>query len=282
MLRPLRAIGACCAACLGLATGMAQAEPTWYQLELIVFARHSAADLAAEVWQIDPGRPDLERALELTEGGFAETEGLNFPYRRLGGSDLNLKPIAKKLRRSKQFRVLVHEAWQQPGFGNKQSRPVHISSAVANQAVTAARSQTAGVYASTFIAVENRPELDGWVRLSRARYLHLDVDLLLRAVDAPVEPVPPPTGSGVVATTADTATEMALAPERPVGYRMHQSRRMRSKEIHYIDHPTIGIIALATPVIRKPAPLIPPPAVPQTGSGSGSGSQTVADGVPKP
>ena len=31
---------------------------------------------------------------------------------------------------------------------------------------------------------------------------------------------------------------------------LNQSRRMRSKEVHYIDHPMIGILALITPYER--------------------------------
>lgn len=63
--------------------------------------------------------------------------------------------------------------------------------------------------------------ISGQVALSRGRYLHLTLDL---SYDAPA-----------------TATEPAQR------YVLRQSRRMRSSERHYIDHPRFGVIALITP-----------------------------------
>jgi hypothetical protein len=60
--------------------------------------------------------------------------------------------------------------------------------------------------------------ISGQVALSRGRYLHLTLDLTFT----------PPDGSG----------------ER---YVLRQSRRMRSNERHYIDHPKFGVIAVVTP-----------------------------------
>jgi hypothetical protein len=59
--------------------------------------------------------------------------------------------------------------------------------------------------------------LSGRVSLSRGRYLHLTVDLTLEA---------------------------AGSNER---YVLRQTRRMRSNERHYIDHPKFGVIAIITP-----------------------------------
>lgn len=58
----------------------------------------------------------------------------------------------------------------------------------------------------------------GQIALSRGRYLHLTLDLVYA-----------PEGSS----------------ER---YVLRQTRRMRSNERHYIDHPKFGVIALVTPV----------------------------------
>jgi Peptidoglycan-binding protein, CsiV len=63
--------------------------------------------------------------------------------------------------------------------------------------------------------------VSGQVALSRGRYLHLTLDLTY--------------------STAAQATEPA---ERFV---LRQSRRMRSTERHYMDHPRFGVIAVVTP-----------------------------------
>ena len=64
--------------------------------------------------------------------------------------------------------------------------------------------------------------LRGRIALSRGRYLHLTLDLEFEAVGASGEPA-----------------------QRVV---MRTTRRMRSNERHYIDHPRFGVIAIVTPV----------------------------------
>jgi hypothetical protein len=68
--------------------------------------------------------------------------------------------------------------------------------------------------------------LEGVVRVRRGRFLHFDTDLLLRTGES-----------------------------RPI--HAASSRRMRSTELHYIDHPRLGIIVRIDPYTSpeaKPAP----------------------------
>ncbi len=66
--------------------------------------------------------------------------------------------------------------------------------------------------------------LEGLVQVSRGRFLHLDVDLLLRPAD----------GSGP--------------------FRVRLNRRMRSGELHYLDHPRVGILVQAERYQPEPEP----------------------------
>lgn len=61
--------------------------------------------------------------------------------------------------------------------------------------------------------------LSGLVRITRGRFLHLDTDLLLRESNSPQT------------------------------YRIQLNRRMRSDELHYVDHPRLGIIVRARRVV---------------------------------
>jgi hypothetical protein len=63
--------------------------------------------------------------------------------------------------------------------------------------------------------------LVGQIALSRGRYLHLTLDLVYS----------PPTTGG----------------ESQPRYVLQQTRRMRSNERHYIDHPKFGVVAVITP-----------------------------------
>jgi len=86
------------------------------------------------------------------------------------------------------------------------------------------RSNALPVLISRPAASANGQAVTGTVTLSRARYLHLSADLVFGSVSSAVA------GSG----------------NPPV--RLIEDRRMRSGEIHYIDNPYYGILALVTPV----------------------------------
>jgi Peptidoglycan-binding protein, CsiV len=74
------------------------------------------------------------------------------------------------------------------------------------------------------LAGNGRDSIDGSVTLTRERYLHLDVDLTLK-----------------------TADSTSPAPGSKPAFRLHEKRRMRSRELHYFDHPRFGMIAMVTP-----------------------------------
>ncbi len=84
---------------------------------------------------------------------------------------------------------------------------------------------------------ESPVKIEGTVRVAVERYLHLYLDLKL------------------VDTTLAFETDLSDydLPE----FRMKQRRRMRSKELHYFDHPKFGVIALITPYVppvQEPEP----------------------------
>lgn len=114
--------------------------------------------------------------------------------------------------------------------------------------------------------------LDGRVQLSVSRYLHLDLDLLF----LPENINPALLGNLPAATrewteedkrrrderrrqildalargdlTVEEAEILAIEPERDMfeGFRLNQFRRLRSRELHYFDHPVYGVIATVTP-----------------------------------
>jgi len=60
------------------------------------------------------------------------------------------------------------------------------------------------------------PLIDGTLRVYLSRYLHVDADLLYQRADVETQ------------------------------FRMQSSRRMRSGELHYLDHPLFGVLILVT------------------------------------
>lgn len=75
---------------------------------------------------------------------------------------------------------------------------------------------------STLMLVDPFGSFEGTVRIERLRYLHVYPEVNLYTAD----------GAEVPGTII----------------RLDESRRMRSKEIHYIDHPVLGMLVLFRPV----------------------------------
>ena len=247
----------------------AAAEAPWYQIEIVVFENLTPGQSGTEVWPDDPGQPDSTTRVNLlpwtlretaklptaltqaAAGGAAGTEtpseqatdpaepesaeplsindaaGL-YPFVALPEKFLRLKETKRKLAQSSQYRVLLHTGWRQPITKSSKGQTVHIA--------TAAEAGSLGGMANS---------LDGNITVSLSRYLHLHADLLLRR---PVNDVTPTTSkletSGTATEGSDESSAEALLPV----YRMLQSRRMRSTEIHYLDHPALGVIAQIVPV----------------------------------
>ena len=108
--------------------------------------------------------------------------------------------------------------------------------------------------------------VDGTVRVWRERFLHVEVDLVyglaLEAAPAPVVG-----GAG-----------FAVAPAASRAYfRLHERRRMRAREVHFLDHPMFGVLVTAVPFELTSTPSNPPPAEPPPGA-----RPAVPDGTPPP
>ena len=100
--------------------------------------------------------------------------------------------------------------------------------------------------------------LSGTLRLSVSRYLHVEADLnyrvpMLKEEVVPVDPmnVSFETGGGIQMPTGfgDAQSVQTTVRKRQAlqNFHLYETRRMRSKEIHYFDHPLFGIITRVIP-----------------------------------
>jgi hypothetical protein len=186
-----------------------------YAVELLVFSTQSA-DAGGERWPLPASLPATEQSLNLGEGGMQALSG-----------GRGLQAIADSLRRSNSYRPLLHWRWTQPGWERNQARALHVQvpagsalpltqpSAMASKAALQPLRSASDPAAVTGAGL---PLLDGTVSLTRSRFLHLAVDLIY------VDP--------------DTGVPMQLK----------ESRRMRSNELHYLDHPRFGVLVQVTPL----------------------------------
>jgi hypothetical protein len=150
-------------------------------VEIIVFAHPGGDAGSSETWRPDPGTPDVSQALPLSAGN---------GVRAIGPNSYRMRGIWQALRGSPGYRPLRHMAWVQRGTSRARAPVVLLG-----------EGPESPVY--------------GTVRVSRGRFLHVDVDLLHN--DSDVGPV-----------------------------RFTSHRRMKSNEIHYMDHPLFGVLVVVS------------------------------------
>lgn len=254
------------ASALCVSQAYAQPRPSnhegWYQVELIVFARKN--DTSQEHW---PNNIKLRYPtdwVELKEIGSTEINLPDLtkePYYRLPANERQLNAQAQKLERSPRFQVLFHNAWRQVITNEKTAKSILIQGG-----------QKFGQH----------QELEGSIRLSVATYLKLQTNLWYSQFDLnvgqeqtrqwPELPKQPNYLTGPIAgLSLDSSLELeqALAIENQqwgesaaanddgmvTGNNyltrqiilLQQSRDMRSSELHYIDHPVVGLVIQVTP-----------------------------------
>jgi len=131
---------------------------------------------------------------------------------------------AARVERRGLGRVLFHGRWLQVPTPRETPDPIFIQ---------------AGAELSYPIAVH---ELEGTVGVSVGRYLHFQADLYFHA---------PGLGMPLIAVarrTDGTPVMDELTPLKPAYMALTESRRMRSGEIHYLDHPKLGLVVRIDPV----------------------------------
>ncbi|MGC1955873.1 MAG: CsiV family protein, partial [Gammaproteobacteria bacterium] len=112
--------------------------------------------------------------------------------------------------------------------------------------------------------------VDGSFVLYRSRYLHVLADLVLYHADPSAFPskVQPPALHGGREAIA------ASSPPQPRRFRLSEHRRMRSGELHYLDHPVFGLLVQITPYrAAEPAALPPPDSEPENDSDRSPGTE---------
>ena len=240
-------------------------EQRWYQVEVIIFSQNSPDYHESEIWPLDFTLPELEKSRELVKPKNANTKQPSptfpEPFSLADKESLQLGETASRIKRAKDVELMLHLAWVQPGLEQSKSVPVHIYEGMLEQ-IALADSTNKKVKATVASLEEDPlglsqmtlPKLDGTLRLSLARYLHLESDLVWR------EPLPPslfgfaqefvPLESEETVETVDAEPPEEVVPQVAGSnyqvFRMQQSNRMRSDEIHYQDHPLFGIIAVVT------------------------------------
>ena len=192
-----RVLLSCTALSIACSTPVFAAQPKSYDVEIVIFTvRHPGDD--GEQW------PTLSPEETEPAGLYSRDQISELPV-----DAYRLNGISNGLRQSSAYAVVFHRAWRQPAYANADAvgYPVHA------------------------VAGNGRNNIEGSVRLTRERFLHLDADLLM-----------------VPESSHNTVVDLNTPYTSPV-FELREKRRIKSNVIHYFDHPHFGMIATVTPYV---------------------------------
>jgi len=219
----------------------------------------------------------VETGLSQTETDEASDPYLDTPYLILPNQQYQLTDAYQKLLNSEDYLPLVHIAWRQVIPPREQPDRIFIHDKLNNsidedtlEQVPAIELDTefippsvdflAEPIAEESIANDTAPEhnLSGIISLGLGRYIHVEADLLLykpqlENLAVEDEPAPPvfsaPESMQFIfdGFEINPSTIVEEEEQTPELFRIQGNLRMPSKEVHYLDHPLIGMLILFTP-----------------------------------
>lgn len=198
----------------------------WYQVEMIVFSRNDSGAAQQETW------PKNIKLSYPTNFVTLKSADVNDPagFTTLKPNDRQLNAQAATIAKSGSYTLLFHQAWRQMIYAKKTS--ILISGG------------------KTF---NGHQELEGSIDLSVAQFLKFQTNLWLTQFVStqaasllgnevegwPALPAIPNAEPTISDQPADFVTKRII--------KVNQQRSMRSVEVHYIDHPLLGIIIKIVP-----------------------------------
>ncbi len=237
----------------------------YYDVEVILFENLDKKARESENW---PSSVELDRPENTVEIGQPAVLPLDREYEPkmsftpLAAQEYRLNSQASKIEESVSRRILLHTGWHQPGLAVETAIPVYFKRTI--PAAGTATTETGQAESNTpappsrYVQPE-AGELEGLIKVILARYLHVTTDIIFQPeekktdeftfgyeqIPALNEPRALNSNSGM---DMEEETEMVVEEEQPVVYLMRQTRRrMRSRELHYLDNPVIGMLILITP-----------------------------------
>lgn len=194
---------------------------TWYQIEVIV-AKRIDQNISLEAFPFEPA--------SITSGSRVLAEfnaDIGNPF-QLDNEEFISLPLdlrilnneVKALTNNDQYDVLLHQSWRQILIGNKAINWINIGSGY---------------------SWGGHQQLEGRLGFSKGRFLHIFSDLHLNQFQSFA------TDMSQRTIRQSLQLDRSLAPQIKTRYSLVQRRKMRSKELHYLDHPKLVLLVKVIP-----------------------------------
>jgi hypothetical protein len=188
-------------------------KPLEYDVEIIIFEDANASYINSEDWT-----RNATLAEPVTEPNKTTPGKINPPSYKDIKPEI-LKAEYKRINNSKEYNVLFYGSWRQTGLEEKKAFNINIE-------------KLANAHKSS-----SKNTIKGNFKLVLARYLHIYSEMeYQRNLE----------NTAVENTITNNGT--AELTKEDTSYQMKIHRRMRSKELHYIDHPLVGMLIQINPV----------------------------------
>jgi hypothetical protein len=190
----------------------AHADVTEYDFELIIFEDTSGRYANSEQWQHELSEVESAATETASAGTLSKSKDTNAAIKISQIKGIGLNKYAKKLKANKRYNVLVHKAWRQTGFADDAAIDIPIDSRKTSR---------------------DKNNIHGSIKIVLERYLHIYTDMIYQQPRKDTTPI--------------QYGQSQQYKEYPINFH----RRMRSKELHYLDHPMVGILVMAMPVKKQ-------------------------------
>lgn len=216
----------------------------YYDIEVIVIENLSEKARTSENWPLQVNLTQAEKTVQLGQPVLSEwlpqDIDLKSSYKVLNSSHYQLTSEVKKIAKSKTQRVIFHTAWRQPGLDKNQALPIYFKHEVA--APPAIEDEESNETADNDEIVSTQKKntspsiLEGILRVTLSRYLHLEAELTFK------NKVPDMVKSDNPFSVLDNEDVRTEIQKQGVIHLNQKRRRIRSNELHYIDHPVLGML----------------------------------------
>ena len=230
-----------------LAMTVTHADTKQYNIEIVIFEDTSDRYLNSEQWPIihHPEQvlrnetiapeTDIFPGIELqtkTEAVQAEYSETNSVINITHNTSNALANHVSMLQRSSRYNVLLHQSWQQAGLSDEEAINIQINTNKENKTENDDVTIPNIIHQTSEINnKEIKSNVQGTLKLILGRYLHIHTNLLYKRLKNSYTQSTPVIHSNIFNE-----------------FKIKSQRRMRSNELHYIDHPLLGILILVTPI----------------------------------
>ncbi|MBT3203591.1 MAG: hypothetical protein HOM14_19600 [Gammaproteobacteria bacterium] len=240
-----------------------------YDIEIIIF-KNKSVPKGQELNLPSPSPTRTELTLDLLNPENIEINA-EMGFFNLQPEELRLQDITQHIKRSSRYDLLIHTGWRQPGLDKENSMAIWIKggenfgygySSIDHSEPVPVEPPPAELEQVNLepveLTTEDTPlsdtlqaqpekdigglfELEGQIIISLSRYLHTQVNLVLRK---------PATVRNLIESSENQSNENSIETidgNRLLNYGLNEKRRMRSKKLHYLDHPEFAMLVLITP-----------------------------------